>query len=176
MLHKRDNVFETNSSSTHTLTFKSRVLQPSTLPIDKHGRIIITLQDFDCSGTVKTQSEKLAWCILQAQGDAGTWLQSWEDDYFDEDDLVDEDDDVVPYEETDIGQRHEEFMYSQVFDWMEKQICAYTGAKGMRFKLGTSGSINHQSYYGSVHDFLEETGVGLLEFIFGDMYLTLDRD
>jgi hypothetical protein len=176
MIQKRDKTFETNSSSTHALTFHSRVLQPNELEVDKKGKIIITLKEFGCSGVVKSQADKLAWCILQAQCDADVWLDPWEDDYYGEDDLVDEDDEIVGYDDTDIAWRHDEFIDSDIFKWMEKQICAYTGAKGMKFKAGTKGCIDHQSMYGSVHEFLEEMGVGLLEFIFGDMYLTLDRD
>ena len=176
MIQKRDNTFETNSSSTHTLTLNSRILRPSGLTVDKNDIIIIDLKEFGCSGEVKSQEDKLAWCILQAQCDADVWLDPWEDDYYDEDDLIDEDDEIIDYDETDIAWRHNEFIDSDIFKWMSEQICAYTGAKGMKFKMGTKGYIDHQSMYSSIHEFLEEMGVGLLEFIFGDMYLTLDRD
>ena len=157
MIQERLSVFETNSSSTHTLTLENRELCPSQLPIDKNGYVIITLEDFNCSGTVQTQSEKLAWLILQGCSEAGCYLSN-------------------RYDDTTSTQLHKEYSDSLVFDRIKNAICEYTGAKGIRFKRGTTGSIDHQSQYSSINEFLEEMNLTLEEWIFSSVYLTLGRD
>lgn len=68
----RRNVFETNSSSVHSLVYSQNGLEPSGLKIDKSGDIFVALGKFDNSYCVyKDQYSKLSYlltCIYYLAG------------------------------------------------------------------------------------------------------------
>lgn len=59
----RNNVFETNSSSVHTISISKDGLEPSKLQTNKNNEIIVKLGFFDCSGELITQEEKLSYLM-----------------------------------------------------------------------------------------------------------------
>lgn len=59
----RRNVFETNSSSVHSLVYSKDGLEPSELEISQNGEILIPLGDFDGCSTYKDQYNKLSYLL-----------------------------------------------------------------------------------------------------------------
>ena len=58
----RAGVFETNSSSVHSIVFNRSFLEPNKMPM-KDGYIQVPFGVFDCSGKFTTQSEKLSYIV-----------------------------------------------------------------------------------------------------------------
>ena len=60
----RSGVFETNSSSVHSLVFSKEGLEPSVLPVDKNDKIITDFGEFGREYCIyNTQAEKLSYLI-----------------------------------------------------------------------------------------------------------------
>jgi hypothetical protein len=60
----RSNVFETNSSSVHSIVYKNQTLDPSELPINpKTGNIIGHFDEFGCTFDYDSQDMKLAYLL-----------------------------------------------------------------------------------------------------------------
>ena len=60
----RSGVFETNSSSVHSLVFSKEGLEPSVLPVDKNGKIITDFGEFGKEYCIyDTQAEKLSYLV-----------------------------------------------------------------------------------------------------------------
>lgn len=59
----RRNVFETNSSSVHSLAYSKDGLEPSELEIDKNGELPISLGIFDECRIYKDQYTKLSYLL-----------------------------------------------------------------------------------------------------------------
>ena len=88
----RSGVFETNSSSVHSLVFSKEGLEPSVLPVDRDGKYLIT-------------------CLYYLSGG------------FDAEGVYDNYD----------------------FQTLEKYVCEYTGATGIKILEETDPYIDHQS-------------------------------
>ena len=72
MIKVRRNVFETNSSSTHSVTINNSNLVPNEIPIEQDPEIcdgeptmMVELNGFCCWNNHETQMEKLAYIIMQ---------------------------------------------------------------------------------------------------------------
>lgn len=79
----RNNFFETNSSSVHTLIYKNQELEPSELPINnKTGRIIGHLDTFGCEFDYNDQDMKLSYLLTTLyylEGyDLERMIESWD--------------------------------------------------------------------------------------------------
>ena len=112
----RSGVFETNSSSVHSLVFSKEGLEPSVLPVDKNDKIITDFGEFGREYCIyNTQAEKLSYLITSLY-----YLSSG----FDSVEGV--------YDNYD-------------FQTLEKYVCEYTGAAGIKILGETDPYIDHQS-------------------------------
>lgn len=105
----RNSVFETNSSSMHSLSYtKYKELEKSTLEIDEDGYIHVELGDYtDIKKDLVTQKEKLAFVIS----------------YMNEELYYGKNDYTYPTEE--------EFNEYGPYVKLKEMICDYTGCKGI---------------------------------------------
>jgi hypothetical protein len=105
----RNSVFETNSSSMHSLSYtKYKELKKSTLEIDEDGYIHVELGDYsDIKKDLVTQKEKLAFVIS----------------YMNEELYYGKNDYTYPTEE--------EFEKYEPYVKLKEMICDYTGCKGI---------------------------------------------
>lgn len=69
----RVSVFETNSSSVHSLVVASEGLEPSYLPVDNDGYIPVKYGTFGKEGNFNNQIDKLSYLITQCY-----YLGGWE--------------------------------------------------------------------------------------------------
>lgn len=114
----RKNVFETNSSSVHTLQISNDGLEPSELKLNKDGNIEVEFGEFGKDYRIyNTQYEKLQYLI--------SFIAYNYSYYYDLDDL------------------YENYDYSEVRD----AICEYTGANDIVIVGETQPYIDHQSQY-----------------------------
>lgn len=133
----REGVFETNSSSVHSLVYSNGGREPSVLPMDKEGKIVADFGEFGKDYCIyDTQAEKLSYlltCIYYVSGAFD--VEGVYDDYY--------------------------------FRILEEYICEYTGAKGIKILGETEPYIDHQSIpdYGiDIVNIYDEDAV--LNFIF----------
>ena len=61
MRQQRSKVFETNSSSVHSLTIDNGGRRPNEIPLNTDGYLVIHFGSFRCSGRYTRQSDKLAY-------------------------------------------------------------------------------------------------------------------
>ena len=59
----RNSVFETNSSSCHSVSVSENGRRPNEMTIDKNGAITVTIRDWDNYNGAWTQSEKLSYLV-----------------------------------------------------------------------------------------------------------------
>ena len=71
----RISTFETNSSSIHSIVISSEGLEPSNLPMDNDGNILVEYGTFDKEGDFNSQIDKLSYLITQCYylGGFGGW-------------------------------------------------------------------------------------------------------
>lgn len=134
----RRNVFETNSSSSHSLSFTNTSLVPNEMEIvgysweyEVDDVILVPLQGFCGEWDNSSQYEKLAYLILQLG-------------YITKHD----------YEVGNLyfhGSKEErikalnDFYYTDEFMELESAICEHAGCKHVRIDLNTDGYIDHDS-------------------------------
>ena len=110
----RNHVFETNSSSVHSLVISNDGREPSNFKLNREGKIEVDFGDFGKELRVYTsQYDKLSYLI--------TCL------YY-----------LSSYEVDDIYEKWE-------FENIEKAICEYTGATGIKILGKVEPYIDHQS-------------------------------
>lgn len=110
----RGNVWETNSSSVHSLAISSDGLELSKLPVDKDGYILTDFGDFgdyDMGITSFDQAIKLSYIATECY-----YLNNYDEDI------------------------EESYVWRDICD----AICEYTGARGVRLLHKTEPSMNHQ--------------------------------
>ena len=72
----RKEIYETASSSVHSLVISSDGMEPSKLPVDKDGYITVKYGEFGKDGTVySSQEDKLSYLVTQCY-----YLGGWEYD------------------------------------------------------------------------------------------------
>ena len=72
----RKGIYETNSSSIHTIVISSDGMEPSKLPVDKDGYITVKYGEFGKDGTVySSQEDKLSYLVTQCY-----YLGGWDYD------------------------------------------------------------------------------------------------
>ena len=144
----RNGVFETNSSSVHTLSISKDGMEESYLPVDSEGYI---LTDFGSFGKdlqyYTTQEEKLSYLITCCY-----YLGGWD--------------------------THMDNCY--VFRKIEKAICEYAGAKGIKILGENEPEIDHQSQPNSGWDLNVVNGYNgdeVVNFVFNKFaFLKTDCD
>lgn len=98
----RKGIYETNSSSVHTIVISSDGMESSRLPVDKDGYITVKYGEFGKDGIVySSQEDKLSYLVTQCY-----YLGGW--DY-------------------DVNRNN-----NYHFEHVEDAIIDYTGAKGIK--------------------------------------------
>lgn len=155
MIRIRKNVFETNSSSTHSVTIGGGA-EPSTLSFtcdditNWEEGIVIDTVGFCGWNNHDTQEEKLAYLMQQL-----AYINGFHDIFW-----------SSPSEE-----RLQEFYECDDFKELEEAICDYTGAKCLRFgNLG--GYIDHDSIVYDIYELKDEVDNSYTTFVFSpDSYV-----
>ena len=157
MIKIRKNVFETNSSSTHSVTFNSdsplSSLDPN-IEINEEGYITVRPEGFCSWCNYVDQQSKLAYIIQLCAYCNDIYFSSWNS------------------AERRIAA--ENLYETEMFKEIEDEIISYVGSeyKGIRLDIDyDSGYIDDGHDYNSVQEFLDEEGMSLIEFIFGDTLL-----
>lgn len=82
MIKIRKNMFETNSSSVHSIVYSKEGLEESKLAKDKDNYILASYGTFDTDTRYyNTQAEKLSYLLTQIFYLAGGWNEDISDDY-----------------------------------------------------------------------------------------------
>ena len=142
MLNKRINVFETNSSSSHSITFADDRLVDNEIPIvedwdicEGEPTILVELNGFCGWCDHDTQMEKLAYLIMQIAyildlKYANGWYGSKEE----------------------IEEAREKLYESEEFKELEEIVCDHAGCKHLRLRDGTEGYIDHDSVVSDIDE------------------------
>jgi hypothetical protein len=153
----RRNVFETNSSSTHSISIrKDYPLENSWLFVDDDGYIHAEFGEFGWEIESYTgQIDKLSYLLTMTT-------------YFNDCDIW--------YADAERVENIERFMQTDDFKQISDAVAEYTGCKGIVID-DSSGYIDHQSVYCSTLDeFLNYNSTSILEFIFGGVVVHTDND
>ena len=143
----RNNVFETNSSSCHTVTISDKVLPYDTIYPESDGVIYIESEDFGWSFEDRTNPhDKLSYIFI--------YLMKYYNIYSYEDriKISREEYDKLEWSEksehlkTDEELFNEYIKNSKQFKLLKKVVCEHTGANDLIPKL-PCGYIDHQSIY-----------------------------
>ena len=134
----RKGVFETNSSSVHSLQISKDGLEPSNLEINKDGNIEVEFGAFDKDERIyNTQYEKLQYLLSFIAYNRGFYCST-----------------------SDLDDLYECYDFNDVCE----TICDYTGAKGIVIVGGKDAYIDHQSMDDCVIDYWYQDNV--INFIF----------
>ncbi len=157
----RHSVFETNSSSTHSVSIhrNSNKIEQNKMVVCDDGYIHATLGKFGWEEEdYDSQESKLSYLLTMAVHKNGLCAYN----------ITDEED----QEAIDSLQKTEDFKR------ISAEVANHAGCKGVVVDY-SSGYIDHQSHedYRSMDDFLDNYGVSILEFIFGsDVVIHTDND
>jgi hypothetical protein len=155
----RRNVFETNSSSTHSISFSKKTgLDKSELEVSMDGYIYISLGEFGWEiENYYDQRRKLSYLVTMA-----AMLNGCHTKWCDQD---------------QIANKITKFMESDDFERISKEIGDYTHTNGVRL-YNVEGYIDHQSCedYASLDDFLSQNDTNILDFVFGNVVVHTDND
>lgn len=169
----RSNVFETNSSSVHTVCVRPITENYDTnqaLPVDYDGNVIGEFMEFGWSGKCNTASDKLAYLLVMIwetipydnkPNDASIWCTDFKSE---------RDNAIRIIKETDAFKR------------LENILKEYGGYNGLDISNESEGYIDHQSceYYRSLDGFLNDNGIfsdkDVYDFIVGPSYIVIDND
>lgn len=167
----RTNVFETNSSSVHTVC----LLPPTDadkrkpLPTDENNNVVGSFNEFGWDGNCSTPGDKLSYLLVMI----------WETlpDIAKPDDAS-----IFCANETERKNAIEIIKDTVGFKIIEKVLKEYGGYNGLVISSDYDGYIDHQSCetYETLNDFLEDWGIhdeeGIYDFIVGPSYITIDND
>lgn len=153
MVQIRRSVFETNSSSTHSITVaKKAPREPSSLVVSDDGYIHVKLGGYGWEfRTLATQGEKLSYLLTMA------WEKSGEKDYY--------------YGDPKRCERAiSRFMDSDEYVRISKKVAEYAGCYGVLLDNTAEDDayIDHQSEedYLNVSNFLYINNTTILDFVF----------
>ena len=154
----RRNVFETNSSSSHSVTIGKHTCEDSYLEIEEYSpkgyyedTIVIDTVDFCGFCNHDTQQEKLAYLMQQI-----AYINSFSDLF---------------WGSGNIEEQLEEYYECDEFRELEEAVCEYTGAKHLRFGE-LDGYIDHDSIIYDIYELKDEIGGDYCNFIFSpDSYV-----
>lgn len=155
----RSNVFETNSSSSHSVTIGKSTRQDSYLEIEEYcdkddyePTIVIDTEEFCGFCDHNTQQEKLAYLMQQIAYINGYFELFWSSC-------------------SELDQKLQEYYDCDDFRELEDAVCEYTGAKHLRFG-DLDGYIDHDSIIYDIYELKDEIGGDYCNFIFSpDSYV-----
>ena len=161
----RYNVFETNSSSTHSVCITNPFLVLNELPIvndwrycDGEDTILVDLEGFCSYCDHKSQMEKMAYVILQLV-------------------YITDNSDAIGYYDCD-DDLLEKFYETEEFKEFENDICEYVGCKHVRINRETGGYIDHESVIYDIDELKnwDLNGFGYVGFIYAaDSYVHFEH-
>lgn len=162
MIQIRNNVFETNSSSSHSISFSSRdsSLKENCMLIDDDGYIHAKFGEFGWEiKDYYDQANKLSYLLTMAAALNGIYVYN----YFCEDG---EQEDAI-----------NEFIETEDFKKISDEIAGYAHCNGIVMDY-SKGYIDHQSYenYINLDDFLDWNNTNILDFVFGNVIVHTDND
>jgi hypothetical protein len=136
----RNNVFETNSSSVHSIVYSKAGLEPCKIRRNKNNEIVVDYGQFDKDERLYTsQEDKLSYLVTLIAYIAGNY---------------------------DGGTN--EVYNSYEFERLSEAICEYSGASGIHIKDKETPYIDHQSIpgicSGCIIDFYDSDDV--INFVF----------
>jgi len=145
----RRSVFETNSSSTHSITITHRGLANNNMPVDRDGFIHTELGEFGWEvEDYDDQASRLSYLVtmLAEKSQIEAW---WHGD-------------------KTTKEIATEIMETREFERLSDEIGRHARCKGVIIDP-SEGYIDHQSHedYRSFQDFLDECGTDVVEFVFG---------
>lgn len=175
MLNKRINVFETNSSSVHSLTIGE--YNENDLVVEKDGYIHLSMPYYGKSFDVFSNSyDKLCYALLVVCYTHGIYLD-W---YYPPDCNLSEEDweTECDYWRCSLSDLEDTIEYQAIEECVISEMTRIgKPCKGIKIHQSSCG-IDHQSQDNdSLYEFLEEHKVeSIHEFIFGNITLTTGRD
>ena len=161
MIQIRTNIFETNSSSSHSISIGKAGVEPSKLEIveydsrcDYEPGIIIDTVGFCGWDNYETQQEKLSYIMQQL-----AYINGYSDLF---------------WGSGNIEEQLSDYYDCDDFRELESEICDYTGAKCLRFG-DLDGYIDHDSVLYDIYELKDEIGGDYINFIFSpDSYVHFD--
>ena len=154
----RQNVFETNSSSTHSLTISNKALKPSTLPTDPYNAVEVSFGDYGWGPDRLTrQDARLSYLCTMF----------WE---------------LECRGLTDVSAIVDKPGYITIDNAVFKHTGCHISLVGITVRYGSltiDGYVDHQSSvddYKDIADFLAQHELTAAEFIFGDVSVKISND
>jgi hypothetical protein len=154
----RQNVFETNSSSTHSLTISNKALKPSTLSPDPYKAIEVSFGEYGWGpDTLTTQEERLSYLCTMF----------WE---------------LECKGLTDVSTIVDKHGYITIDAAVTKHTGCHISLTGITVRYGSlaiDGYVDHQSStdeYKDIAGFLAQNELTAEEFIFGDVEVDISDD
>ena len=158
MRQLRRGVFESNSSSCHSITFGGRgALEPNCMPIDEDGYIHAHFSEFGWEiENYYDQESKLAYLLTMTAHLNGCYPYHWSRE---------EQEEAI-----------EEFVETYDFKRISDEIADYANCKGVILDY-SEGYIDHQSIdNNSLDEFLEWNNTNIIDFVFGGVVVHTDND
>lgn len=145
----RRSVFETNSSSTHSVTITHKGLAQNNMRVYSDGYIHTEIGEFGWEiVNYREQDDRLCYLVtmLAEKNGMARW---WHDD-------------------DPLNTKVERLMKTPDFKRLSKEIGKYAGCKGVIIDP-SDGYIDHQSQdsYNTFQDFLDDYDTDIVEFVFG---------
>ena len=157
MLQVREKIFESNSSSTHSISFmcRDRSLEQNHIVIDNDGYMHVEFGKFGWEVCTYTdQYNKLSYLLTMALQLNGNDV--WYGD--------------------DIDEEIEKFMETEDFKLINDEIARYANCNGIIIDHSV-GYVDHQSVYGrTIRGFLDENDTDVLDFVYGSVVVHTDND
>lgn len=158
MYQIRRGTFETNSSSTHSVSVASgSSLHKSNLKVDDEGYIHTHLSDYGWEDYwYDSQEDRLSYLVTMLAEIIGhhPWCLSSEE----------------------LKREIQAIQESIEFQELSDEIASYAGAKGLILDV-EEGYIDHQSvHYSSIREYFEYWNTSCLEFVFGNVSVHTDND
>lgn len=152
MKQVRRSVFETNSSSTHSITITHGRISNNSIRVGRDGYIHTELDDFGwevCD--YRSQAERLSYLVtmLAVKSDVTLWIYDANENRTDKD--------IV-----------EDIMKTREFEKLSDEIGRHARCRGVIIDP-SGGYIDHQSHedYRDFQDFLDYYNTNVVEFVFG---------
>ena len=150
MIKIRTNVFETNSSSSHSITIPYPLqLEENKMEINDEGYIEVSLSQF-CHWEHDTQMDRLAWLIQLLANEKLGYNPFW-----------------YHRNNEEWHELAEKLYETEEFQELSAEIADYANCRGIILAELTSGYIDHDSNYESMKTFLLEYNVNAVSFVFG---------
>lgn len=155
----RNQVFETNSSSTHSISFTTRdYLEENKMIIDDDGYIHAEFGEYGWEiESYYDQESKLSYLLTMTAQVNGMYPDC--------------------YNHNEQLEMIDKFMETDDFKEISDAIAEYANCRGVVID-DSCGYIDHQSVYGdSLNDFLDDCGVSdVVNFVYGNVVVHTDND